>query len=334
MRTPPIPENEALRLDALRTACCAYAPREERFDRITRTAKRLLHVPIALISIIEQDEQWFRSVQGLEVAHTPRDISFCSYVVGLNQPFCIPDTLNDPDFSDNPLVTGPPGIRSYLGWPLEIAPGVAVGSLCVIDTLPRTFGKEDFDALRDLAGMAEAELKANADANLQTKLLMRLSALQRQGALDPLTGCWNICGFRELLALGFEDARKHGTDLAVCHLHVNNLQEVADATGYTNLDAVTPLLAQVLRQRLPPQGALARLGPLDFCALIPSASPLALEQELAKLTFPRAMVDLPNSKLKVEISLTVHVAWLADLGPSATPNSLWAHAVAASGVRD
>lgn len=110
MRAPPVPENEALRLGALRTAYCAYAPREERFDRITRTAKRLLHVPIALISIIEQDEQWFRSVQGLEVSHTPRDISFCGYAVALNQPFCIPDTLKDPDFSDNPLVTGPPRI--------------------------------------------------------------------------------------------------------------------------------------------------------------------------------------------------------------------------------
>jgi GGDEF domain-containing protein len=329
MRVPPVPENEALRLGALRAAYCAYPPREERFDRITRTAKRLLHVPIALISIIEQDEQWFRSVQGLEIAHTPRDISFCGYVVGLNQPFCIPDTLSDPAFADNP-----PGLRSYLGWPLEIAPGVAVGSLCVIDTMPRTFGQDDFDALKDLAGMAETELKVSASANLQNKLLMRLNALQRHGALDPLTGCWNIRGFRELLALGFEDAREHGTDLAVCNMHVNNLQEVADAAHCANLDAVTTLLAQVLRQRLPPQGALARLGPLDFCALIPSASPLDLEQELAMLTFPSATVDLPNSKLKIEISLTVQVAWLADLGPSATPNSLWALALAASGVRD
>jgi GGDEF domain-containing protein len=66
-----------------------------------------------------------------------------------------------------------------------------------------------------------------------------------------LTGCWNIRGFRELLALGFDDARQHGTDLAVCHLYVNNLQEIADAARYTNLDAVTTLLVQVLRQRLP-----------------------------------------------------------------------------------
>jgi hypothetical protein len=115
-------------------------------------------------------------------------------------------------FHDNPLVLGPPGIRSYLGWPLEIAPGLAVGSLCV-STMPRTFGPEDRDALKDLASMAEAELKVRAMSSLQNKLMMRLSALQRKGALDPLTGCWNIRGFRELLSLGVEDARTRGTDL-------------------------------------------------------------------------------------------------------------------------
>ncbi|MDI1239242.1 MAG: GAF domain-containing protein [Polaromonas sp.] len=335
MLPAPFPLNETERLQALRAGFCAYAPREERFDRITRTARRLLHVPIALISIIEQDEQWFRSVQGLEVAHTPRDISFCGHVVAMNQSFCIQDALNDPDFSDNPLVTGPPGIRAYLGWPLEIAPGIAVGSLCVIDTMPRTFDREDYAALSDLASIAAAELKINAMSSLQNKLLMQLSALQRQGALDPLTGCWNIRGFRQLLTLGVEDARKQGTDLALCHLHVDNLTEVANAAGYANHDAVTLMLAQVLRRRLPDHGALARLGPQDFCAIVPSPSALDLEQELARLTFPSVTVDLPSAKLKLDMALKVQVAWLAEFGPGATPDSLWAHVLAASraGVR-
>lgn len=330
MKTPPLPENETQRLSALRAASCAYAPREERFDRITRTAKRLLHVPIALVSIVEQDEQWFRSVQGLEVAHTPRDISFCSHAVALNKPVCILDTWHDPDFLDNPLVTGPPGIRSYLGWPLEIAPGVAVGTLCVIDTMPRTFGVEDFAALKDLASMAEAELKITAMSDLQNRLLMRLSTLQRKGALDPLTGCWNIRGFRELLALAFEDARKTEGDLAVCCIHITNLEEVAAAAHYANLDAVTQLLAQVLRQRLPAQGALACLGPRDFCALVPSESSLELKHQLATLTFPSAMLDLPDNKLKIEISFSIQMASLSEFGTSATPDSLWGHALSVS----
>ena len=331
MRAAPFPENEKLRLETLRHLQCAYAPREERFDRITRTAKRLLHVPISLISIVEQDEQWFRSVQGLEVSHTPRDISFCAHAVALNQPFCISDTWYDPDFSDNPLVTGPPGIRSYLGWPLELAPGVAVGTLCVIDTMPRTFGAEDFEALKDLASMAEAELKITAMSSLQDKLLMRLNTMERKGALDPLTGCWNIRGFRELLTVGFDDARRSGTELALCQIRVNNLEALAAAAHYGNLDALTQLLAQVLRQRLPPQGALARLGPQNFCALVPSPSQLSLEHQLAQLTFPRAAVDIPGQHRSLDLSLSIHVAFLSELGPAATADSLWGQVLAFSG---
>lgn len=331
MLAAPFPENENLRLETLQHLQCAYAPREERFDRITRTAKRLLHVPISLISIVEQDELWFRSVQGLEVAHTPRDISFCAHAVAHNKPFCISDTWYDPDFSDNPLVTGPPGIRSYLGWPLELAPGVAVGTLCVIDTMPRTFGAEDFEALKDLASMAEAELKITAMSSLQNKLLMRLSTMQRKGALDSLTGCWNIRGFRELLSVGFDDARSHGTELALCQIRVNNLEELAAAAQFSNLDAVTQLLAQVLRHRLPSQGALARLGPRNFCALVPSESQLTLEHQLAQLTFPHAAVDLPDSQRRLDLSLSINVAFLSELGPSATADSLWGHVLAFSG---
>ena len=331
MRAAPIPDNEVERLEALRAGFCAYAPREERFDRITRTAKRLLQVPIALISIVEHDEQWFRSVQGLEVDHMPRDISFCGHAVALNRPFYIPDALQDPDFSDNPLVTGPPGIRSYLGWPLEIAPGVPVGSLCVIDTMPRIFVIDEWDALEDLACMAEAELKLAAMGNLQDKLVMQMSSLQRKDALDPLTGCWNIRGFRKLLTLGVEEARIAGTDLAVCVFHVEDFESLEATAGAANREAVTLVLAQVLRQRLPKGGALARLGPGNFCALIPASSAAALEDSLVRLRYPKDTLRLPDSQLRMKFSLAVKISWLTEMGPTVTAQTLWAHALTATG---
>ena len=331
MLAAPIPDNEARRLQALRAGFCAYAPREERFDRITRTAKRLLHVPISVISIVEQDEQWFRSVQGLEIDHTPRDMSFCGHAIALNKPLCIPDTWADPNFRDNPLVTGPPGIRSYLGWPLQIVPGLAVGSLCVIDTMPRRYGPEDFEALSDLAGMAEAELRLNSMSDIQNKLMMRLSALQRKGALDPLTGCWNIRGFRDLLAMSVDDARSNGTDLGICNMRIDDFDALAAAAGASNPDALTLMLAQVLRQRLPHKGALARLGATHFCALVPAKSAIALEEELSKLTYPKATVNLPDSKISLELALSVSVSWLADMDPKAGPEALWAQALRVQG---
>lgn len=327
MLASPIPENEARRLAALREGYCAYAPREERFDRITRTVKRLLHVPVALISIVEQDELWFRSVQGLEIAHAPRDVSFCGHAIAINKPLCIPDTWANTDFFDNPLVTGQPGIRAYLGWPLEISPGLAVGSLCAIDTIPRKFSSEECEALRDLAAMAEVELKISAMADLQSKLMMRLDTLQRKGSLDPLTGCWNIRGFRELLALGVEDSREAGTELAICSMRVTSLDDLAVTAAHSNRDALTLMLAQVLRQRLPPHGALARLAPSHFCALIPAKSALDLEGALARLTFPTATVNLPDKKLSLDLPLSIHISWLADLDPKAGPEALWAHAL-------
>lgn len=327
MLPAPIPENDTQRLAALRETNCAYAPREERFDRITRTAKRLLNVPIALISIVERDEQWFRSVQGLEVDHTPRDISFCGHAVAINKPLYIPDTWADEKFFDNPLVIGPPGIRAYLGWPLEISPGLAVGTLCTIDTMPRRFNSDEREALRDLAAMAEVELKISAMADLQVKLMMRLDMLQRKSALDPLTGCWNIRGFRDLLALGVEDARAAGTELAICNLRVTELDEFAAAAEHSNRDALTLMLAQVLRQRIPANGALARLGASHFCALIPAKSALDLEDALAKLTFPTANVNLPDKKISLDLPLSVHVSWLSDLDPKAGPEALWAQAL-------
>ncbi len=163
----PVAGNEEERLAALRAAMCAYIPHEERFDRITRMARRMLHVPIALISILEDDTAWFRSAQGLSVSEMTRNNSFYDHAIGSAEVFQVRDTLLDGRFTDNPLVTGPPHIRSYFGWPLEIAPGLRVGTLCVMDTMPRTFSSEDLETMADLAHMVESELRVNAMSDNQ-----------------------------------------------------------------------------------------------------------------------------------------------------------------------
>ena len=105
----PIPDNEAARLAALRSAMCAYVPREERFDRITRMAQRMLHVPMAMISIVEDDVRWFRSVQGLVKTETSRDMSFCAHAIVSDGVFQVCDTLLDNRFNVLPAVLGPLG---------------------------------------------------------------------------------------------------------------------------------------------------------------------------------------------------------------------------------
>ncbi|MBE9110973.1 GAF domain-containing protein [Nodosilinea sp. LEGE 07298] len=158
MQTPPYPANEATRLNTLRSLHILDTKPEERFDRITRIAKRLFGVPITLMSLIDAERQWFKSHQGLDLGETSRDISFCGHAILGNSPFVVPDALLDERFRDNPLVTDGPRIRFYAGAPLTVNNGSNLGTLCVIDQVPRTFTDEDQQLLVDLGRIAQQEL--------------------------------------------------------------------------------------------------------------------------------------------------------------------------------
>ncbi|MGZ5269476.1 MAG: response regulator [Ramlibacter sp.] len=158
MLEPAIPADEAQRLDELcRLQVLDSAP-EDRFDRITRTAARVFDVPIALVTLVDAERQWFKSRHGLQVDQTPRRVSFCGHAVLQEGIFVVPDAHADPRFADNPLVTGPPHVRFYAGVPLHGMAGHRVGTLCLIDRVARTFDDGDRAALSDLAGWAELEL--------------------------------------------------------------------------------------------------------------------------------------------------------------------------------
>ncbi|MGB3312762.1 MAG: GAF domain-containing protein [Nodosilinea sp.] len=158
MQTPSYPVNEETRLNTLRSLHILDTKPEERFDRITRIAQRLFGVPITLVSLIDAERQWFKSSQGLDAAETPRDISFCGHAILGDSPFVVTDALLDERFRDNPLVTDGPRIRFYAGAPLTTGNGSNLGTLCVIDRVPRVFTDEDQQLLIDLARIAQQEL--------------------------------------------------------------------------------------------------------------------------------------------------------------------------------
>ncbi len=158
MKTPVVPENEKKRLAALRELNILDTPAEERFDRLTRLASQLFHVPIALVSLVDKDRQWFKSKQGLGACETGRDISFCGHAILDDALFEVSDATKDKRFADNPLVTDPPDIRFYAGVPLKTLEGLRVGTLCIIDTQPKTLSLEEQQSLKDMASLVEAEL--------------------------------------------------------------------------------------------------------------------------------------------------------------------------------
>lgn len=158
MKKPNIPLGEAGRVAALCSMAILDTAAEERFDRITRIAQAHFRVPIALVSLIDSERQWFKSRQGLDASETPRDISFCGHAILSDDILYIPNTREDLRFADNPLVTGGPKIRFYAGAPLHSPEGERVGTLCVIDDKPRVFSDAELMLLRDMAGCVEEEL--------------------------------------------------------------------------------------------------------------------------------------------------------------------------------
>ena len=176
-----LPIDEERRLATLRGLNILDTPAEERFDRLTRMAQRILGVPIVLVSLLDGDRQWFKSKQGLDVSETPRSISFCGHAIHSDEAFVIPDSKVDSRFADNPLVTGAPYIRFYAGQPLKANNGSRLGTLCLIDTKPRQLSWADLDLLRDLGSLVENEL------NLRDTLETRDTMLRDSAAIMSAT---------------------------------------------------------------------------------------------------------------------------------------------------
>lgn len=164
MKIPTLPDDEVSRLAKLRSLDLLDTPCEPVFDVITGMASRLLRAPIALVTLVDADRQWFKSHTGLEIRQTSRELAFCAHAIHGAGPFVVPDATLDERFADNPLVTGEPRIRAYAGIPLRSSEGLALGTLCVIDHRPRDFTEAELDILRDLVDLARNEVLAREAA--------------------------------------------------------------------------------------------------------------------------------------------------------------------------
>lgn len=214
MHAAELPDNEPQRLTALHDLQVLDTPADQAFDRITQLARDLFDVPIALVSLVDKERQWFKSHQGLDTHETCREVSFCAHAVHANEPLVVADTRHDTRFTDNPLVEGAPNIRFYAGCPLRPVDGLAVGTLCLIDHHPRHFSPRDLKILKSLAGQVEELLRQH---QLQIELIrnaQRFEALFHKSATakvrsDPqghIIGinafALNLLGYREEELLG------------------------------------------------------------------------------------------------------------------------------------
>lgn len=255
MLPPPTPADEARRLDTLRRLNILDTAAEERFDRVTRLARRLFDVPVALVSLVDENRQWFKSKAGFADSEGARQTSFCGHAILSDEVFLIPDALQDERFRDNPLVTGPPGIRFYAGCPLTVSNGAKLGTLCVFDVKPRTMSAEDTALLRDLARMVEEELAAVELANM-----------------DELTQLSNRRGFVALAQHALTVCRRLERPAALLFFDMDGFKAINDRFGHAEGDRALRDFATALRDTLGDFAVIGRLGGDEFVALISDAT--------------------------------------------------------------
>ncbi len=245
-------ESERNRLLTLRQYDVLDTPAEEAFDRITRLAKSALRAPIALVSLVDAERQWFKSKQGLNVSETPREHSFCAHAIRHDEPFVVSDARLDPRFHDNPLVTSAPNMRFYAGIPLNMKNGYNIGTLCVIDTMPRHLSELEFSMLEDLAQLVVDELE------------LRLMATS-----DALTGMLTRRSFEKELNGELERMRRYRRDMAIIIFDIDHFKLVNDTYGHAAGDAVLKEIGSTCRSMLRHVDKLARLGGEEFAILMP-----------------------------------------------------------------
>ena len=266
VKIPPRPSDEATRVDTPRALRILDTSPEERFDRLTRLAKRLFGVPMALVSLVDSDRQWFKSCTGLDAWETPRDISFYGHAILGNDIFLIPDAALEERLGDNPLVVNEPHVRFYAGCPLSVPNGSKLGTLCVMDRKPRNFTEDDLALLRDLAHIAEQELAA---VQLAT--------------MDELTMLSNRRGFETLAQRALGLCRRLDKPAAMLFVDLDLFKQISDRFGHAEGDRALMDFARLLKETIRESDVLGRLGGDEFAVLVSSANPESVGEPRARL---------------------------------------------------
>ncbi|HSG69892.1 MAG TPA: sensor domain-containing diguanylate cyclase, partial [Planctomycetaceae bacterium] len=230
-------------------------PTEAVFETIIGLVQQILEVPICAVSLVDSRRQWFKAQRGLAVSETPREVSFCTHTIRRREPFVVSDALRDPTFADNPLVLGGPGIRAYLGIPLITVEGYAVGSVCVIDTVPRTFSDRQVQILSDFARVIVNELE-----------------LRKAGDVDAETGALSRAAWEKKAVAELRRSARYGNPLSLAIFDLDRFAAVNTAYGYSVGDDVIRRFADGCLKQIRDTDILGRFGGEEFVLLLPETS--------------------------------------------------------------
>ena len=268
MIKPQKPPDEALRLSNLKSLHLLDTPINKSFERITRLTKALFNIPIVAISLIDDERQWFKSIQGLDVCETSREVSFCGHTILQEELFIINDALKDQRFADNPLVIGEPHIRFYAGYPVKSKQGFKIGTLCIIDRVPRTFTAEELRPLKDMAALVEEELNNQKQNHTRYELINELDEAKRNSLIDPLTRIWNRRGIKNLLIKHISFCRTNKKHFGLALIDIDNFKHINDTYGHSAGDYVLCSITKLLLNSLRETDSIGRWGGEEFLIII------------------------------------------------------------------
>lgn len=278
MQEAPIPANDAARLAELRSYGLLDSPDEQAFDDIGHLARTIAGTPIGIVSLVDENRQWFKTCIGLQARETPRAISFCGHTILQRQPLIIEDARDDPRFSDNPLVVEEPHIRFYAGFPLVSANGMSLGSLCAIDTEARQLSVTQIDALQRLARQTVKLMELKREGRLLAARGQQLQQLSRHATpAGPITlqPAAEVIRLLDLMV-----SQELQPCLAVLRIGLKDLRRLQSTLGNAAAEQWRQRCNERLQQLLPADVHWAWLSDNELIAVLPYASG---EEELALL---------------------------------------------------
>lgn len=242
---PPVDESQ--RLASLHESGLLEPGNSQRFDRLTRLARRLFNVPVSLIALVDAEALVFKSCDGLAYSAPARKNSFCTHTIRHETPLIITDATRDDRFCANPMVAGEPHIRFYAGHPLRLPDGAIVGSFCLVDYQPREFNDADLANLQDLARIVEDEFAGVSAATT-----------------DELTGLFNRRAFRNLASFAISAARRRAEPLTLGWLDLDKFKQINDRFGHRAGDEALCAMAALLKRCFRESDLLVRYGGDEF----------------------------------------------------------------------
>ncbi len=290
------PADEQARLQRLHHYRILDTDAEQCFDDLTRLASLICGTPVALLTFIDEQRQWFKSKVGVEMQSMPRHVSFCAHaILEPDKVLQIPDMLKDARFAGNPVVQHGPKVRYYCGAPLTTNDGSAIGTICVVDDKPRQLTPEQLEALRCLARQAVAQLE----------LREALTRLEQQNLTDALTGVWNRRAFNLRLREEWSRHCRTGRHLSLLMIDVDHFKRFNDSFGHQEGDRVLKSTALLLGKTLRGSDYLVRYGGEEFAVILPESD---LKGALVTAERLRLLVSQAEGETVAPVTVSIGVS--------------------------